>query len=141
MTEWKVDGVAARLMDAAETARRLPPVRVQGYFNTWPAFVREEWERYSADDHEYRPMPPSPEAIDRMLDAMRWMLWLDIESRHILWMRARHFEWSQIAKRFGCAVRTVQRRRNMALSILVEELNDMHDVSASCKQVRTDAEA
>jgi hypothetical protein len=29
---------------AATTGRRLPPVRVQGYFNCWPAFVRKEWD-------------------------------------------------------------------------------------------------
>ena len=41
MTEWTPDDVAARFVEAAETGRRLPPVRVQGYFNVWPTFVRE----------------------------------------------------------------------------------------------------
>ena len=31
-------------IEAARTARRLPPVRVQGYFNCWPAIVRMQWE-------------------------------------------------------------------------------------------------
>ena len=41
MNELTIDDVAARFAEAAETGRRLPRVRVQGYFNVWPAFVRE----------------------------------------------------------------------------------------------------
>jgi hypothetical protein len=54
---------------------------VQGYFNTWPAIVRKEWE-VPADETVYRPFPPSPEAIDRMLETMRWVQWLEVEQRH-----------------------------------------------------------
>jgi hypothetical protein len=45
MTEWTIDAVAARFTEAAETGRRLPPVRVQGYFNVWPAFARSDHGR------------------------------------------------------------------------------------------------
>ena len=67
MAEWTMEDVAARFSEAAETGRRLPPVRVQGYFSVWPAFARKEWEGFTDKDYEYRPLPPSPEAIDRML--------------------------------------------------------------------------
>ena len=40
MAEWTVERVAERFREAAITAHRLPPVRVQGYFNTWPAIRR-----------------------------------------------------------------------------------------------------
>lgn len=138
MDDWTPESVAARFAEAAETARRLPPARVQGYLNVWPILLRMAPEQKASD--EERHFPPSPAAVDRMLEAMRWMQMLDVESRHIVWMRADHFEWSQIAKRFGCAVRTVQRRRNIALSILAENLNDMSVVAASCKAVRNHAE-
>ena len=41
MAELKVDGltvdeVADAFIQAARTARKLPPVRVQGHFNAWP---------------------------------------------------------------------------------------------------------
>ena len=88
MTEWTIDDVAARFEDAAVTGQRLPPVRVQGYFNTWPAFVRTAWEAFSSDAPEYRPFPPSPVDIDRMLETMRWVQWLEVEQRHLVWMRA-----------------------------------------------------
>ena len=138
MDEWTPDAVAARFTEAAETARRLPAARVQGYLNVWPILLRMAPEQRPND--EERRFPPSPAAVDRMLEAIRWMQILDVESRHIVWMRADHFEWSQIAKRFGCAVRTVQRRRNIALSILAENLNGVRVVAASCKEVRNHAE-
>jgi hypothetical protein len=37
--EWTAARVEARLCEAADVMRRLPPVRVQGYFNTWPAIA------------------------------------------------------------------------------------------------------
>lgn len=62
MAEWTVEEVAARFEEATDTARRLPRVRVQGYFSVWPAFVRESWERFGADDHDTgrSPHPPRP---------------------------------------------------------------------------------
>ena len=60
MVEWTTEDVAARFAEAAETGRRLPRVKVQGYFNVWPAFAREVWESAPDDDHVYRPLPPSP---------------------------------------------------------------------------------
>ena len=77
---WTIDDVAARFEEAATTGRRLPPVRVQGYFNTWPPFVRKEWEAFAAaNERVYRPFPPSPVDIERMLEAMRWVQWLEVE--------------------------------------------------------------
>ena len=76
---WTVDDVSARFFEAAITAKRLPPVRVQGYFNTWPAFARSEWEAYSVDEPVRRSFPPSPEEVDRMLETMQWVLWLEVE--------------------------------------------------------------
>jgi Domain of unknown function (DUF6362) len=60
------EDVAARFAEAVETGRRLPRVKVQGYFNVWPAFAREVWKYGTEDEHVYRPLPPTPQAIDRM---------------------------------------------------------------------------
>ncbi len=120
---WTTDTVAARFEDAACTGRRLPPVRVQGYFNVWPALVREQWERLSADDQPRHYFPPSPQALDRMLETMRWVQWLEVEQRHLVWMRAERQEWQDIGKRFGCCTRTAQRRWQRALQVVVDQLN------------------
>ena len=66
MAEWTVDTVAERLAEAAETARRLPPVRVQGYFNLWPPIQRQPWETWVASNTEPRPLPPAPAAMSEI---------------------------------------------------------------------------
>ncbi len=123
MADWTVDDVAARFSEAAETGRRLPQVRVQGYFNVWPAFARQEWEAMSADEYEYRPLPPTPEAIARMMEAMRWVQWLEEEQRHLVWMRAKQYEWKDICRRFGCERTTAWRRWQRALQVVADRLN------------------
>jgi hypothetical protein len=109
---WQLDveDVAARFEEAASTGRRLPPpVRVQGYFNTWPIIVRKEWEAFAADEHVYRPFPPTrrhrPDAGD---DA--WVQWLEVEQRHLVWMRAKRYGWRDITIRFACDRTTAWRR-------------------------------
>lgn len=123
MADWMMDDVAARFVEAAETGRRLPPVRVQGYFNVWPAFVRKEWEGFADKDYKYRPLPPTPEAIERMLETMRWVQWLEVEQRHLIWMRAKQYEWNTICRRFGCDRTTAWRRWQKALQVVVKHLN------------------
>lgn len=123
MAEWTMDDVAARFSEAADTGQRLPPVRVQGYFNTWPAFVRKEWEAFSAGETVYRPFPPSPVDIDRMLETMRWMQWLEVEQRHLVWMRAKQYGWRDISIRFACCTRTAQRHWQRALQTVADQLN------------------
>ena len=120
---WTLDDVSARFFEAAITARRLPPVRVQGYFNTWPAFARSEWEAYSADERVCRSFPPSPEEVDRMLETMKWVLWLDVDARHLVWMRAKRYGWREIAIRFACCTKTAQRHWQTALDHVTTNLN------------------
>ena len=123
MAEGTMEDVAARFSEAAETGRRLPPVRVQGYFSVWPAFARKEWEGFTDKDYEYRPLPPSPEAIDRMLEAMRWVQWLEVEQRHLVWMRAKRYGWRDITIRFACDRTTAWRRWQRAMEIVAANLN------------------
>lgn len=123
MADWTLDDVAARFVEAAETGRRLPSVRVQGYFNVWPAFARKEWEGFADKDYGYRPLPPTPEAIERMMEAMRWVQWLEEEQRHLIWMRAKRREWKDICRRFGCDRTTAWRRWKKALQAVADQLN------------------
>ena len=60
-----------------------------------------------------------------MLETMHWVQWLEVEQRHLVWMRAKHYEWHKIAKRFGCCTKTAQRRWQRALQIVVDHLNDV----------------
>jgi hypothetical protein len=119
---WNVEQVAERFREAAETARRLPPVRVQGYFNTWPAILHEPWETYAAEDGLYR-YPPDAAAIERLEETMRWVLWLTEERRHLVWLRAEERGWRTICRRLGRDRTTACRRWQKALEVVVERLN------------------
>lgn len=120
---WSVDMVAERFREAAQTARRLPKVTVQGYFNTWPVILRQPWETCSGDDVLYR-APIDPAAIDRMEETMRWVLWLTEDQRHLVWMRAEERGWREICRRFGCDRTTAWRRWQKALDIVACRLNE-----------------
>ena len=122
MAEWTIDQVAGRFREAALTAHRLPPVRGLGYFNTWPAILRQPWETFSGDDVLYR-FPPGPAAIDRMEETIGWVLWLVEEDRHLVWMRADGHRWREICRRFGCDRTTAWRRWQRALLTVVVQLN------------------
>ena len=52
MAEWTRDMVEERIVEAAAVLRRLPPVRVSGYFGTWPEIQRtaKEIAEAHADD-------------------------------------------------------------------------------------------
>ncbi len=126
---WTIESIAARFHEAVVTARRLPPVRVQGYFNTWPQIVRQPWELLGMEDQIYRPFPPSPDAIDRMLEAMHWVQWLEVEQRHLVWMRADNYRWREICRRFGCDRTTAWRRWQRAIELVAFQLNGS---AASC---------
>ena len=120
---WTIEDVASRFHEAVVTARRLPPVRVQGYFNTWPQIVRQPWEMLGLEDQGYRPFPPSPQAVERMLEVMRWVQWLEVEQRHLVWMRAKRFDWVEISKRFACDRTTAWRRWKRDMQVLTDLLN------------------
>ena len=94
-TEWTVDEVAARFAEAAEIAHKLPRVRPGGYFNPWMTLAMQVPERYPDPERLYRPMPPSPQAVERMLETMRWVQWLEVEQRHLVWMRSNRYRWER----------------------------------------------
>jgi DNA-directed RNA polymerase specialized sigma24 family protein len=94
-----------------------------GYFNSWPPIKRESWEILAAAEPLQRPIPPSPEQIDRMLEAMHCIQCLEVEQRHLVWMRAEGYRWRDIASRFGCNRTTAWRRWQSALQTVLQGLH------------------
>lgn len=119
---WTIDDVAARFAEAARTSRRLPAVRVQGYFNVWPAIKRSDYERMARDDDPVYRFPPTPEDVARMLVVMQWVQWLEVEQRHLVWMRAQHYGWRDITQRLGCDRTTAWRRWQRAMQDVADKL-------------------
>lgn len=51
----------------------LPRVRPGGYLNPWMALAMQVPEHYPDPERLYRPMLPRPQAVERMLETMRWV--------------------------------------------------------------------
>lgn len=124
LSDWTLEQVEARLVEAAKTSQRLPAVRLPGYASAWPVLQRMALEQPLEDNRSQR-IPPSPAAVERMLETNRWMLWLDPETRHLVWMRADRRDWQEICRRFGCNRSTAWRRWQKALQVVVAHLNDL----------------
>ncbi len=112
---WTPEIVAERLEEAADTLRRLPPVRVRGHASSWPEVVRDVREAYGWDEARPRLGPPSPAAIDAMDEALRWLAWLEPDEARLVWLRAEGVRWKLICYRFGVGRSTAWRRWVCAL--------------------------
>ena len=71
MTDWTPAMVDERLVEAAAVLRRLPSVRMRGYFSTWPAMYVEFGDLVDQTPEPMRLPPPSAAAISRMEAAHR----------------------------------------------------------------------
>jgi len=120
---WTPEMVAGRLAEAADTLRRLPAVKVQGYFSAWPPIVRDFWEAFGWNDAEVRLGPPTPKAIDRMDETIEWFKWLEPDETKLIWLRAEGVRWKLICARFRIGRTTAWYRWSGALAKIAARLN------------------
>ncbi len=123
MTDWTRELVEERLVDAAAVMGRLPPVRIGGYFSTWPKMMIEFADLIGQTPEPMRLPPPSPAAITRMEGTMPWLRWLEPDDAKLVWMRAEGAQWKPICWRFGIARATACRRWEYGLSVITWRLN------------------
>lgn len=127
MSEWTRDMVEERITEAAAVLRRLPPVRVAGYFGTWPEIQRTQKEIAEGMPRPMQLPPPSTAAITRMEEAITWNVFLQAEEAHLMWARAEGLAWKGICYRFGISRATAHRRWEYALSLIAWRLNGRPD--------------
>ena len=125
--DWTPKMIEARLEEAADTLRRLPPVKVQGYFSTWPPIVRSFWEAFGWHETEVRLGPPRAKAIDRMDETLLWLRWLEPDEIRLVWLRAEGVRWKVIAHRFSIDRSTAWRHWTYALIKIASRLNTCPD--------------
>jgi hypothetical protein len=108
--------VAKRLEEAADVLARLPAERVRGLYDLWPRLVGEPCRHA-------RPAAAAPEAIDRMEEALGWLMWLDPDERRLVWLRAEGMPWKWITRRLGIGRTTAWQRWTTALLKIAVRLN------------------
>lgn len=122
--KWTAVDVADRFEEAVQTMHRLPAVRVQGYFNSWPDIVHSIWEKMrTIEDKRSRLPPPPPDAISRMDETFRWLIWLEVKERKIVLSRAENIGWKQLEWRFGASRQTLWRHWSYAMIKISSRLN------------------
>ena len=120
--EWNGEAVADHFEEAVRTLRKLPPVRVTGYFNAWPEVLRSAKEIAAMEPEPMRVLP-STSAITRLERTLDWMLWITVEERKLIWLRAARVPWKAITWEFGCDRTTAWRRWTLALTKIASRLN------------------
>jgi hypothetical protein len=116
MQRWDNEAVARRLEEAVDALARLPQERVCGFYDLWPKLVGEPCRHT-------RLAAAAPEAIDRMDEALRWLLWLEPEERRLVWLRAEGVPWKRITHWLGIGRTTAWQRWTTALLKIVVRLN------------------
>lgn len=138
---WTPKMVAVYLEEAADTLKRLPPVKVQGFFSTWPPVVQEFWEAFGWEETRVRRGPPSAKAIDQMDLTLDWLRWLEPEDAKLVWERSCHRPWKMLAYRFGIDRTTAWRRWTYALVTIAAKLNARKSLPSACNTVATSRNA
>lgn len=122
MSDWTPSRVEARLAEAAHVLKRLPAVRVQGYFSTWPKII---YEFSDLVGQEPRPMRflPSAAAISRMEETLTWTAGLDPVDGKIIWLRAYGVRWKTICGTVGLHRSAANEHWVYALCVIAWRLN------------------
>ncbi len=119
----KLDGqqIIARIKEAILTIRRLPPVKVQGYFNAWPDIIYTEIEIIRMDKKP-KTWIATPDAITRMEEVLKWILLIEeVDDRKLIWIRAKGVPWEEIAKIFGFSRVTANKRYKKAIRKITDK--------------------
>jgi hypothetical protein len=127
---WHNEAVAARLAEAADTLARLPDKRVHGLYDLWPKLI-------GAAGRQAHPAAASPEAIDRMDEALAWLMWLEPEERRLVWLRAEGLPWKWITRRMGVGRTTAWQRWSTALLKIVVRLDTVEQIRPDIKAPNT----
>ena len=123
MNDWTPEMVEQRLVEAAAVLRRLPAVRVGGYFSTWPKMKVEFSDLVGQTPEPMRLPPPPAAAISRMEATLSWTIGLDPIDAKIVWLRAGGERWKTICWKVGLARATANRRWEYALCVMAWRLN------------------
>ena len=122
MTEWTPSLVEERLAEAAWVLRRMPELRRQGYFSTWPEVVHSFADKVGQEPKPMRVLP-SHAAISRMEETLSWTVGLDPIDGKIIWLRAHGERWKTICWMVGLQRSAAHERWLYALCVIAFRLN------------------
>lgn len=122
-TRWTPSMVEERLVEAADVLKRLPEVRVQGYYSLWPEVVHEFADLVGQEPPRLHRPCPAPDAITRMEETLGWTVGLDPVDAKIVWLRASGERWKAICWKVGLARAAAHEHWLYALCVIAWKLN------------------
>lgn len=96
-----VTDVATRLEQAANTLRKMPAVKVQGYCSFWPDILHSPAEAYGWEPVSHIRLMATSKQISEMDEALHWLLWLTPENAKIVFLRSNRVRWKVLGYIFG----------------------------------------
>lgn len=117
--------VILTISKAVAIMRLFPAVKVQGFYNIWTrltgkAPLKDVQDATAEFENGTR---PSPKEIDMMWDVcFKWLYFIDIDARHLVWLRCSGMGWKQVAFRFHISRSTAIRRFNEACETIYNAL-------------------
>lgn len=121
---WNEKIVMAHLEEAASIHRRLPEVKVAGYFSLWPETMKDDWTRlYDAVNGRNRMGSPMPHEVTYHEEIMQWLRWLPKSEQQIIWMRANRIPWKSLEHQFDVNRTKLWREMNAGLIRIASILN------------------
>ena len=121
--KWTPLLVEERLAEAADVLKRLPEVKVQGYFSTWPKMAYEFGDLVGQEVPLMKRPPPSSAAISRMEETLGWTVGLEVVDAKIVWLRACGERWKSVCWRVGLARAAAHEHWLYALCVIAWRLN------------------
>jgi len=121
--QWTPLMVEERLAEAADVLKRLPSVKVQGYYSLWPRYIYEFADLVGQEPPQFRLPPPSAASITRMDEAMEWLKWLEADDARIVWLRASGKRWKTVCCTVGLARAAAHEHWLYAMCVIAWRLN------------------
>ncbi|MBF0098378.1 MAG: hypothetical protein HQM04_11470 [Magnetococcales bacterium] len=123
--KWTAKMVAARMEEAVRTLRllRISGLKPRGYVSSWPDVVIDLADASGQDEVKLRLDPPTPEAITRMDEALRWLCWLEPDQARLVWMHAEGVPRKTICAKVGMSRAKAWRSWAAALMTIASAIN------------------
>ncbi len=119
--------IIRRLEEAADVLKRLPRPKellyLKGKWSSWPAVIHVAGEAYGYGTPTAARIPPNADQIDRMDEAILWLLWLEKREGELVWLRCSGIAWRDLEYVFRRSSRTLQRRFRTAITEIRRELD------------------
>jgi hypothetical protein len=120
---WTPSIIEERFVEAADVMKRLPDVRVPGFYSLWPKALHEFADLVGQEPPRLRRPPPTPAAISRMEETLGWLAWLEPTDAKILWLRANGERWKLVCCKVGLGRAAANERWLYALCVIAWRLN------------------